>query len=309
MLIYLQLIDDPEEQSRFERLYTTYRSLMFHKANEILGNTQDAEDAVHEAFLAIAKNFDRVSTSDHRETASFTVKIVTNKAIDIYRRKKKHPTTEYTDALSGETVELEADDDIARVLLKLPVRYRNFILLKYEKEHGGYVVWVLGPACSFDVTAREIMSRLIAEGYCQALLAGNALATHDLEGAYLGTALGCDIRNQKLHYMGHYNHLETINAINTYGSIPAFIQGEGIDNGMKLGCNHPMGPLELGDFIGLDICLAIMDVLFEETHDNKYAASPLLRKMVRGKRLGVKTGIGFYDYSNGPRNKVPTDKK
>ena len=72
---------------------------------------------------------------------------------------------------------------------------------------------------------------------------------------------------------------------------------------------YPMGPLELGDFIGLDICLAIMDVLFEETHDNKYAASPLLRKMVRGKRLGVKTGIGFYDYSNGPRNKVPTDKK
>ena len=70
-----------------------------------------------------------------------------------------------------------------------------------------------------------------------------------------------------------------------------------------------MGPLELGDFIGLDICLAIMDVLFEETHDNKYAPSPLLREMVRGKRLGVKTGIGFYDYSNGPRNKLPTDKK
>ena len=96
-------------------------------------------------------------------------------------------------------------------------------------------------------------------------------------------------------------------AINVYYTGTADI--EGIDNGMKLGCNHPMGPLELGDFIGLDICLAIMDVLFEETHDNKYAASPLLRKMVRGKRLGVKTGIGFYDYSNGPRNKVPTDKK
>ena len=83
---------------------------------------------------------------------------------------------------------------------------------------------------------------------------------------------------------------------------------EGIDTAMKLGCNHPMGPLELGDFIGLDICLAIMDVIYADTGDNKYAASPLLRKMVRGKRLGVKTGIGFYDYSAGLKNKVATDK-
>lgn len=82
----------------------------------------------------------------------------------------------------------------------------------------------------------------------------------------------------------------------------------GIDTAMKLGCNHPMGPLELGDFIGLDICLAIMDVIYADTGDNKYAASPLLRKMVRGKRLGVKTGIGFYDYSEGLKNKVATDK-
>ena len=97
---------------------------------------------------------------------------------------------------------------------------------------------------------------------------------------------------------------EAINVLNT-----GVADIEGIDNAMKLGCNHPMGPLELGDFIGLDICLAIMDVIFEDTRDNKYAASPLLRKMVRGKRLGVKTGIGFYDYSAGIRNKVPTDKK
>lgn len=95
-------------------------------------------------------------------------------------------------------------------------------------------------------------------------------------------------------------------AINVYYTGTSDIAG--VDTAMKLGCNHPMGPLELGDFIGLDIVLAIMDVIFAETHDNKYAASPLLRKMVRGKRLGVKTGIGFYDYSNGPRNKVPTDK-
>ena len=79
----------------------------------------------------------------------------------------------------------------------------------------------------------------------------------------------------------------------------------GIDTAMKLGCNHPMGPLELGDYIGLDIVLAIMDVLYSETGDSKYRACPLLRKMVRGKKLGVKTGIGFYNYADG--NKVPTD--
>ncbi|SKB87390.1 3-hydroxybutyryl-CoA dehydrogenase [Lachnospiraceae bacterium] len=82
---------------------------------------------------------------------------------------------------------------------------------------------------------------------------------------------------------------------------------EGIDTAMKLGCNHPMGPLELGDYIGLDIVLAIMDVLYKETGDSKYRACPLLRKMVRGKKLGVKTGIGFYKY-NEDRTKTPVDK-
>lgn len=72
---------------------------------------------------------------------------------------------------------------------------------------------------------------------------------------------------------------------------------EGIDDAMKLGANHPIGPLALGDLIGLDVCLAIMETLYREFGDTKYRPHPLLRKMVRGNKLGRKTGVGFFDYS------------
>ena len=72
---------------------------------------------------------------------------------------------------------------------------------------------------------------------------------------------------------------------------------EDIDIAMQLGCNHPMGPLHLGDLIGWDIVLNIMDVLYNETHDSKYRANVLIRKMVRAGKLGIKSGEGFFNYN------------
>ncbi|MBS6954307.1 MAG: hypothetical protein KH230_13910 [Enterocloster asparagiformis] len=117
-------------------------------------------------------------------------------------------------------------------------------LLQYERDHG-YVVWVMGPACAFDSDSREAFSRLVMNGYVDALLAGNALATHDLEGAYLKTALGQNIYTQHSQPNGHYNHIDTINQVKLHGSIPEFIEKEGIDNGIMYSCVKKQVPFVL----------------------------------------------------------------
>ena len=78
---------------------------------------------------------------------------------------------------------------------------------------------------------------------------------------------------------------------------------EGIDTVMILGMSHPMGPLHLADFIGLDVCLSILKVMHQGFGGKKYTPCPLLIEMVKSGKLGVKSGVGFYDYTDGPRNK------
>ncbi|MCL2343014.1 MAG: hypothetical protein FWC62_03830 [Firmicutes bacterium] len=117
-------------------------------------------------------------------------------------------------------------------------------LLRHERKHG-HIVWVMGPACSFDADSRAAFSALAEKGYVGALLAGNALATHDLEGAYRNTALGQDIYTQLPYPNGHYNHIDTINRARLYGSLEAFIEGEGIGNGVVYACVKHNIPLVL----------------------------------------------------------------
>jgi hypothetical protein len=104
-------------------------------------------------------------------------------------------------------------------------------LLCHEREHGT-IVWVLGPAVSFDYDSRIVLSTLIEKGYVHALLAGNALATHDLEGSLFNTALGQDIYTQKGRPLGHYNHLDLINQAYKHGSLAKLIENEKIDDGI-----------------------------------------------------------------------------
>jgi lysine-ketoglutarate reductase/saccharopine dehydrogenase-like protein (TIGR00300 family) len=107
--------------------------------------------------------------------------------------------------------------------------------LRFEKDNG-YIVWVLGPACAFDADSRKAFSRLCEHGYVHALLAGNALAVHDLEASYKKSALGQDIYTQLSQPHGHYNHLDTINRVRETGSIPAFIEQENIQDGIMYEC-------------------------------------------------------------------------
>lgn len=146
-------------------------------------------------------------------------------------------------------------------------------LLRHEREHGK-IVWVMGPAFAFDYDARNAFSLLVANGYVHALLAGNALATHDLEAAYLKTALGQNIYTQESQPNGHYNHLDTINRVRYHGSIAAFLQNEGIDNGIIYQCETHHVPYVLAGSIRDDGPLP-------GVIGDAYAAQDAMRKQVR----------------------------
>lgn len=121
-------------------------------------------------------------------------------------------------------------------------------LLKHDRDKG-HIVWVLGPAVAFDKDSRDAMQGLIEAGYCDALLAGNALATHDLEACVFNTGLGQNIYTQELQPKGHYNHLDVLNRVRNQGSIKKAIPELEIDNGIIWACEQKNIPYILAGSI------------------------------------------------------------
>lgn len=134
MIIYLQTIDDPSDKVKFEQLYLRYQAFMYQIAYHILQNKQDAEDAVHNAFLCIAKNIEKVGDPTSRRTQGYIFIIVERKAIDLYRERKLKESDELREDQIGISYPPPDDHDLVWCITQLPPRYRQMIFLKYS--HG-----------------------------------------------------------------------------------------------------------------------------------------------------------------------------
>lgn len=132
MFIYLSMIDSPNEKSKFEQLYLQYRHLMLHVATEILHNHHDAEDAVHQAFIAIIKNMDKISDVGSPKTRSYIVIITERKAIDLLRYNQRHSTIELNEDIVGIQFSVPKENVLAYAMTKLPAHYRQVLLLRYD---------------------------------------------------------------------------------------------------------------------------------------------------------------------------------
>lgn len=157
LAIYLQMIPDEREHAKFERVYNKYKNLMFHCAKKLLEIDEDAEDAVHAAFEAIAQNIDGISDVDCPETKSFVVVIVERKAIDMLRKHNRYTNLEYLDELTGIEIPPPGDGGLADAMAKLKPNYRAALLLYYV---NGYTTREIGKMLDIKQdSARKLISR------------------------------------------------------------------------------------------------------------------------------------------------------
>ncbi len=175
-------------------------------------------------------------------------------------------------------------------------------ILKHDRDHG-HIVWVLGPAVAFDKDSRNAMQGLIENGFCHALMAGNALATHDIEAAHFGTGLGQNIYSQSLQPLGHYNHLDILNEVRKAGSIKQALADMNIKDGIMYACEKKNIPYVLAGSIRDDGPLP-------EIVGNVYEAQNRMRDHARKATLVITMATQLHSIAFGnmtPSYKVEKD--
>lgn len=165
LTLYLSMIDDPQEQRKFERLYSSYRQTMYYVAYRVLNNQEDAEDAVHQAFLRVIDHMDDIDEEDKARTKSFLSIITKNVAIDIYRRNKKGAEHEisydeyeiFIEDPNGQ--KFEEADVLTGVIAKLPPHYAEVIRLTYVHGYSSDQIGKILGLSSDNVRQRLVRAR------------------------------------------------------------------------------------------------------------------------------------------------------
>lgn len=133
---YLSVIEAPEDQHKFEQIYLRYRDLMYRTACRILRNPYDAEDAVHQAFIAIIEHLEKFVQIDCPETRSFVVLICERKAIDLLRARRPEKNLPLDEEQLGLEIPLPGDHGLADAMAKLPAHYRTVLLLRFDNGYS-----------------------------------------------------------------------------------------------------------------------------------------------------------------------------
>ena len=136
MLMYLSMIETPDDKAKFERIYNRYRNLMYHVAYKVLSNHYDAEDAVHQAFVAIIRHLEKISDIDCPQTRSYIVLITERKAIDLIRTRHSEKVIPLNEDLIGIEIPAPGDHGLADALAKLPAHYREVLLLRFDNGYS-----------------------------------------------------------------------------------------------------------------------------------------------------------------------------
>ncbi len=134
MLIHTQTIGSVEDKTKFEQIYEKYRRMMFYVANKILQNEHDAEDAVHQAFISIIENLEKIPGAESPKTKGFCIIVVERKALMMLRERRRF-ADDYDVEMAGIEVTLSDESELSHAMAQLPARYREALLLRF---HMGY---------------------------------------------------------------------------------------------------------------------------------------------------------------------------